>query len=77
MHEENAEYLILVDVNGRSYIVQQEDIVVYKVLSKSRQKLGLSEDDFAIADVQIKDLSKTEGLNKYFGSLAYAVRPCL
>lgn len=76
VHEENAEYLTLVDVNGRSYIVEQEEIVVYKIKPGSRQKLGLTEDDFTITDVRIEDFSNIEGLNRGFGSLAYAVRPC-
>lgn len=77
VHEENAEYLTLVAVDGRSYIVEQEEVVVYKIKSESRDKIGLNEDDFTVVDVQIKDFSKTEGLNRGFGSLAYAVRPCL
>lgn len=77
IHEENADYLTLVDIEGRHFKIEQQGVVVSKIKPESRQKSGLCEDDFSITEVLIEDFSKTEGLNKGFGSLAYAVRPYL
>ena len=74
LHEQNAGYLILTDVTGSHYRIEQEQIIVSRLKQEGRGKLVVDANDFEVNDIKISDFSSTEGLDKGFESLAYAVK---